>query len=561
MDYLTLKKHVSSLQRILKLRPKVVRAYDAPGKSIFIRLKTQEGFSNLCLSLDPPNQGIRVDDKSVEIDKNSLMVRGLNRLVINSSLIGVELAGNEAEGQFDRVVKLHFLLIDDYFGHKSDFYIFCEFTGRISDIFFCDSEFKILDRISRTSNNLVGEKYRLPDSCRLIGFDNADGNRLLEAFASPCESWIDKIGGISPLVTKEILFRSGGVGKLAESYLQSFHEILSEAESSSQCWLYTRLGKVLSISAFELKHLLSEDFSGSSANCEKKLFPDINSGMNFIENEFVRQKRLENEKKRVVSLLSGDLKQKKQLLEEQKRLRVKYEDAEKFQKLGNLITANLYRIKPGSSLLDAEDWTTGERVVIELDPSKTPGANAKKYFNLYKKSKRGVAEVHRRVEVLLHDIKWLEERIWLAENAETESWLELEQNTKVKKCSQKNDNYHKKNKIIIKPEIERGDSKYYVGHNAKQNDLITFQIGKKGDIWFHANDVPGAHVVLKKIEGEVNEDDLLFGARLAAANSFARSSSKVAVDYTEISNVKRIPKGGLGQVSYSCQHTLFVSPL
>ena len=106
--------------------------------------------------------------------------------------------------------------------------------------------------------------------------------------------------------------------------------------------------------------------------------------------------------------------------------------------------------------------------------------------------------------------------------------------------------------------LEENGCKYYVGHNAKQNDHITFKIGKKGDLWFHANDVPGAHVVLKKIEGEILEEDIVLAARLAALNSFAKNSSKVPVDYTEVTNVKRIPNGGAGQVSYTNQHTIVV---
>ncbi len=129
--------------------------------------------------------------------------------------------------------------------------------------------------------------------------------------------------------------------------------------------------------------------------------------------------------------------------------------------------------------------------------------------------------------------------------------------TRSKEPSNKNKNA-KNPKVMIKPSFEQNGCKYYVGHNAKQNDLITFKIGKKGDIWFHANDVPGAHVVLKKPEGDINEEDLLAGARFAALNSFAKNSSKVLVDYTDVSNVKRIPNGGLGQVSYTNQHTIVV---
>ena len=274
-------------------------------------------------------------------------------------------------------------------------------------------------------------------------------------------------------------------------------------------------------------------------------------------------RRLEQEKKNILVHLNKLLKQKKQLLNEQIILKEKYEDANKYQVLGDLITANLYRIKPGSSVIETEDWNSGELVKIELDPAKTPAANAKKYYNLCKKCKRGVIEVEKRIENLNSDIKWFEEQIWLAENAENESWLHIEENTKTNRKLKNKENINKnknsKNaKIVIKPFFEENGCKYYVGHNAKQNDQITFKIGKKGDIWFHANDVPGAHVLLKKIEGEINENDIFYGARLAALNSFAKNSSKVSVDYTDVSNVKRIPNGGVGQVSYTGQHTLYI---
>mgnify|MGYP003290106298 CR=1 FL=1 len=554
MDYLTLKKHIAYLSERLKCRPVVIRAYDAPGRSIFLRLKTSEGVLDLNICLDPPNQGIRLADKCVDVEKNSLIVRALNRTIINSRLNSIELAGNESEGSFDRVVKLHFVAVDEYFGHRTDYYIFGEFTGRISDAFLCDSDYKILDRISRTSNNLVGGTYKLPDSFHLLNPETSDSNELLKAFGAPSSEWLNKIGLLSPQVTKEIIYRTNESEK-ADIRLKALMEIVHEAKISEKAWLYKKDGKLTAISAFELKHLCNAECIG---------FANANTAMNFVEDELNGPKRLEQEKKRVVTLLNRDLKQKKLLLQEQEKLRVKYEGADKYQEIGNLITANLYRIKPGSVFLEAEDWNTGEAVKIELDPTRTPAANAKKYFNLYKKSKRGIVEVDKRIEALNSDIKWFEEQIWLAENAETESWLLFEENTKTdrrarqKEQSNKNKSA-KKPKVLIKPEVEQNNCRYYIGHNAKQNDQITFQIGKKGDLWFHANDVPGAHVILKKLEGEITEEDILLGAQLAAKNSFAKDSSKVPVDYTDVSNVKRIPGGGPGHVNYVRQHTVYVT--
>ena len=207
MDYLTLKSQIKYLSEKLSRNPIVIRAYDRSGRSIFLRLKTAYGIEDLSLCLDAPSQGIWLSEHCDDVEKNSLIVRSLNRVIINSKLADIKLAGNEDSGEFDRVVRLHFVLIDEFFGNRSDYYIFCEFTGRISDIFFCDSDFKILDRVSRTSNNLVGETYRLPDSYKLINPNKADNNELLEAFSSVSSEWTNKIGFVSPILTKEIEFR------------------------------------------------------------------------------------------------------------------------------------------------------------------------------------------------------------------------------------------------------------------------------------------------------------------------------------------------------------------
>lgn len=561
MDYITLKTHIIDLSDRLKTKPIVIRAYDRSGRSIFLRLKTDNGIEDLCISLDSPNQGLWLSNHCDEVEKNSLIVRSLNRLIINSRLVSIELAGKEEEGRFDRVVKLHFVFVDNYFGHRSDFYIFCEFTGRISDVFFCDSDFKILDRISRTSNNLVGELYRLPDSFKLINPNNSCEEELQKAFSAPSEQWLDKIGYLSPLMVKEILFRIKETEDVPSTRLKIFSELLTECQNN-KVFLYKKESKIIAISVFKLKQI-EEQKSDVPNNYELFIFNRVNEAVNFVEQDLIGPKRLEQEKKRVVSQLNKFLKQKKQLLDDQLSLKTKYEGADKYQNIGNLITANLYRIKPGSTFFETEDWNTGKIVKIELDPTKTPAANAKKYFNLYKKSKRGVIEVEKRIQSLTSDIKWFEEQIWLAENAEIETWLQIEENTKtirIEKNKEKNSkNKNSKNvKLLIKPTLEVNGCKYYVGHNAKQNDQITFKVAKKGDIWFHANDVPGAHIILKKIEGDIEKEDILTGAKLAAMNSFAKNSSKVPVDYTDVSNVKRIPNGGLGQVSYTNQRTIVV---
>jgi predicted ribosome quality control (RQC) complex YloA/Tae2 family protein len=96
-----------------------------------------------------------------------------------------------------------------------------------------------------------------------------------------------------------------------------------------------------------------------------------------------------------------------------------------------------------------------------------------------------------------------------------------------------------------------------VGRNAKENDLLT-RTAHSEDLWFHAQGVPGSHVILK-VEGKNPPlEDLLFAARLAAYHSKARGERQVPVDYTRKKHVWRPRKAPPGQVLYTQAKTLFV---
>lgn len=98
----------------------------------------------------------------------------------------------------------------------------------------------------------------------------------------------------------------------------------------------------------------------------------------------------------------------------------------------------------------------------------------------------------------------------------------------------------RKKKKQVKPEPERYVSStgvtISVGKNNKQNDMLTFKIAKRTDIWLHTKDIPGSHVVIHS--SEPDETTLREAATLAAYFSKARESSSVPVDYTEIRQVK-----------------------
>ena len=100
----------------------------------------------------------------------------------------------------------------------------------------------------------------------------------------------------------------------------------------------------------------------------------------------------------------------------------------------------------------------------------------------------------------------------------------------------------------------------WVGRNSRQNEQVTFDKGGGVDLWLHARDVPGAHVVIKFDGRPIPESVIERAAGIAAYYSALRSEGKVIVDVTECRYVKKIKGAGPGMVTYRNETTRTVAP-
>ena len=98
-----------------------------------------------------------------------------------------------------------------------------------------------------------------------------------------------------------------------------------------------------------------------------------------------------------------------------------------------------------------------------------------------------------------------------------------------------------------------------IGRNNIQNDHITFKMADKHDVWFHTKDIPGSHVIMVTGGEEPSERDYTEAAEAAAYYSKA-TADLVAVDYTEVKNIKKPPASKPGFVTYKTNYTAFVKP-
>ena len=101
----------------------------------------------------------------------------------------------------------------------------------------------------------------------------------------------------------------------------------------------------------------------------------------------------------------------------------------------------------------------------------------------------------------------------------------------------------------------------YVGKNNYQNEAITFQLAGGNDMWFHAKQMPGSHVIVK-VDGTNELPDRTYeeAARLAAFYSSGKQAPKVEIDYTTRKNLKKPPKAKPGYVIYHTNYSMTIEP-
>lgn len=249
----------------------------------------------------------------------------------------------------------------------------------------------------------------------------------------------------------------------------------------------------------------------------------------------------------------------KKLAKQEKELAAT-ENAEEFRQKGELLTTYLSMVPNNQDQVELDNYYTNEKITIALDKSLTPNQNAQRYFKKYQKLKEAVKHLTGLIEETKHTITYLESVETALSHASISDIEdireELVETGFIKRRTR--DKRHKRKK----PEqylASDGKTIIMVGRNNLQNDELTFKMAKKGELWFHAKDIPGSHVLIKdnlNPSDEVKTD----AAELAAYYSKARLSNLIQVDMIEAKKLNKPTGAKPGFVTYTGQKTLRVTP-
>jgi len=381
--------------------------------------------------------------------------------------------------------------------------------------------------------------------------------------------------GFAPLYARELAFRAK-----REKPDEALRGLLNDLfDSPPKPSIYSSLAPSVSLDELkleigrdELSAVLSPIELESHSGWGVLRFASVNEAADAYFTLLDDRRRFLALKQRLNSSLSSQLKKRRALTRNLKRELESFSNSELHQRYGELLLANLHQaVKTGGGFLVTDFYDEAQKR-IEIPSANKPSAQeaAEHYFKLARKARHGSENINSRLPQIEDEIARLENQ--LAELAAITSADELNsfagrfnppsaQPPKEKKPSHP----AKKTKEEKIPGVRRYRSsdgyEIMVGRTSRDNDHLTFRVAKSYDLWFHAADYPGSHVVLRNPQRkQVPPRAITEAARLAAKFSQAQASPKVAVNYCERKFVTKMKGFAPGEVRLSSFKTVMVEP-
>jgi predicted ribosome quality control (RQC) complex YloA/Tae2 family protein len=501
---------------------------------------------------------------------------------------GLALVGIQLVTPWERVVDLEFAQRP---GDPVLWHLYVEVMGQYSNVILVNAEgaivtaaYQIGERQSRLRSVQTSSIYERPPKI------TSNTPSLEESY----ENWRENIKLIPGTVAKNLLSLYRGLSTaLVRSLLVAAHlsldvhsDDLNEADWQRlfDCWQFW-LRSVAAAqfqpnwTSWDIEHDANVGYSviawpGSTAVASvqdliQQYYGDRTQAQAFQQLRHQLQQRLQQ--------LLGKLYQKSQDFTQ--RLDAA-DGAETLRQQADLLMAHLHLWQPGLTQIDLPDFETQQPVRLSLSPEKNAVQNAQALYKRHQKLKRSRAAIVLLQTAVQAEIDYLEqvataiaqldayrEAADLIALQEIREELVQAEYLRAAIASSHKTNSSKPNsktKDSATPPHQFSSPSGYailVGRNNRQNDQLTFSQATDYDLWFHTQQIPGSHVLLRLPPGEsADPADLQAAADLSAYFSQARESDQAPIVYTQPKHVYK-PKGAkLGMVIYKQETILWGYP-
>ena len=492
-------------------------------------------------------------------------------MLLRKRIAGGKIVRFEQE-RLDRVLKISIETYNDL-GDLSVFALYCELMGKHSNIILVNEKGVIVDAIKHVGLGMSSVRFVMPglEYSAPPAQDKQDPSKasaddfsmaMCMVGMSIAKALSNAFFGLSPAVAAQLVARytnktectqlsEAEREELAER-LAAFYADMAQGKEKASAVL-NALGETEAVYPFAI------------AGGGIKLYDSIGEALDSL---YINSDRREWAKRHCASarkVLQNNIERCEKKLALYADALNSGEQMEKCRLYGELLTANLHSLKSGTDTAAVDNYYADpvERIAIPLDRQLTPGENAQRYYKKYQKLKaaRDMAIVQR--EQTLSELNYLEGQLdnltkCTAENELSELIEELKEQGYIKRDK----GGKKKMKLAAsKPMhfVSSTGADIYVGKNNRQNDELTLRFASPNDIWMHAKNIPGSHVIVKGAS-EQDTATMTEAALLAAYYSRARGSENVAVDYTPRKYVKKPAGAKPGMVIYTTNKTAYVTP-
>ena len=463
----------------------------------------------------------------------------------------------------------------DEMGVPCQKHLILELMGRNSNLILTGSDGRIIDCLRRVDFEMSELRQVLPglfyhepprqgkhipqevvlSDIQAMLSDIEDSKRL--------DKWLlDSFAGISPLIARELAYRFSGetdadisaldCGRLA-AYLAQALPMNGEKHPV----MLLREGVPTDFSFCEI-----EQYGAYMENRPYESFSALLDAF-YTQTDHADRMRQKSQtlRKTVTTLRERTLRK----LEQQRKEREATFDREQLRRMGDIVTANLYAITRGQTILHAVNFydEAMPEIEIPLKPELSPQQNAARFYKEYVKAKHAesvLAEQIKRGEIEADYLGAVLDELSRAENERDLSDIRAElESGGYLRCT---DRKHRQKQQPSKPMVFTSSDglRLLVGRNNRQNDELSLKAARHNDLWLHIQKFHGTHVVICCGGQPVPDRTVTEAAMLAAFYSQAREGQNVLVDVTEVRNLKKPNGAKPGMVVYERYRTVIVTP-
>ena len=562
---------VSLIAALAEMRPllgSLVRSVAPAGPAaLWIELLTERGSEGLLFCADPAcAYCVRGGPRPAKRPLTPL--EGLARRMLSGSRLD-----RIAHEGMDRVCRFVFD------GPEGEWQVIVELFGTRPNIILVDAGGKVQESarhdVPRTA---IGALYTPPPMSkkpdpRLLG--ESDTQQILAGQAGDPAQRLQALAGISEHWAEEIVARATDASPAALS--QALLAVIREAEHgpSSPQVVLDPAGIPAGVAPFPLRHLPPDRLQPAGSLYEATQALHISR----------TQRGGQDERQRAIRVLLRRMAERFSV----RRIKLEAEakafaGAELQQRMGALLVANQRTISRGATEVVLADPSAenGATLTIPLDPALSPAANAERLFKQARRGRRGIAQVTARLadtETALGRVQHWTERLAADPDAAGQLETEIVQSRFLgprDRATLSTDRPTDRRSVGLKP-ITRAKPPggpaprhfvssegfpILVGRNNEGNDYLTLHLARSEDLWLHAQNRAGSHVVVQvqNRQGGIPRRTLLQAAQLAAYYSQARNEGKVEVSYTLKKYVRKPRKAPPGLVTITQEKTVRVSP-